>query len=115
MPNPKIEPALLKLDGYLLKTFQFISNNTKIVCLTCKSSLASMYSNGKVPEEKCSFKKRWLTYHMCSKSHIEFESDKQGLHKALQLFGKGLDLLQEEEKEEISKDNELKNFGKIKN
>ena len=100
MPSDiKIDATLVDKDQYFKSTIEFIQDNSRILCKTCKLGLAPLYPKTPVPEEKCSIKTRWLAPHLLSKNHISFEKDKKGLRRALKLLGKDLALTPEEEEE----------------
>ena len=102
MPSDvKVDSNLINKDEYFKNTIVFIKGNSRILCKTCEMGLAPMYKNS-VPEEKCSFRTRWLTHHLQSKNHISFEQDKLGLRRALKLLGKDLSWHSEEEEKDIA-------------
>jgi len=88
---PKIDSSLLAKHPYFQNTFAFLSNGERISCKTCKDGWTV---NGVPPEDskKYSFVKRWLPFHLTSRTHIRFEKDKTGLVEAAKMFNKTIDI-----------------------
>jgi len=65
-----------------------LNNETQIQCNSCKAGWSINLTT--VNENKYTFAKRWLPFHLTSATHIKFEKDRAGLIEAAKLFGKSI-------------------------
>jgi len=92
---PKIDSSIFEVHCYFQQTFEFTEDESKIICPTCKEALTlpskknTFYKT--IAEEKYTFQKRWLPYHLDTVNHKKFEEDKKGLQEVLKLFGKEME------------------------
>ena len=81
----------MKLHKYFENTFEFIEDETKFSCSTCKEGNSIVTKKGKSTvklspaKEKYIFQKRWLIYHMLNPTHQGFESNKAEMIEAINL------------------------------